>query len=348
VEQGVSIGLSSACCSFRKQREWVARTPSLVENFYLDHRQDERLPSRPGSLSRSPRPNRRGIFEKEDTMTKVKFRKSVQRALLLCLLCAASAISSPAQTFTSLASFNGTNGASPEGILVQGVDGNYYGTTYGGGASGDGTVFKITAAGTLTTLHSFNGTDGKEPQGGLVLATDGNLYGTTTYGGTYGYGTVFKITPAGALTSLYSFCGTASCSGLEYPYAGLVLDYFGNLYGTTFFGGEAGGVFRITTGGSLTVLFTFDSTNGSNPTSPLALDSVLGIYGTTLDGGASGKGTAFRLSGELLTTLASFDGTDGENPWGGWQTPTGTGHPCTGQLSVVVPAIATAAVARSS
>ena len=102
-------------------------------------------------------------------------------------ICAAAAIAS-AQAVTTLASFVITNGADPFTGLVQGPDGNFYGTTQAGGASanctnGCGTVFKITAAGTLTTLHSFDGTDGSGPEGGLVLATDGNFYGTTYAGG---------------------------------------------------------------------------------------------------------------------------------------------------------------------
>src|SRR5258708_3073127 len=102
-----------------------------------------------------------------------------------------------AQTFTSLVNFNGNNGANPlYAALVQGTDGNLYGTADAGGAHGQGTVFKITPAGALTTLHSFcaqsNCTDGSTPYAGLVLGTDGNFYGTTAYGGAHGDGAVFK------------------------------------------------------------------------------------------------------------------------------------------------------------
>src|SRR5579862_8557032 len=106
-------------------------------------------------------------------------------------LLVASAVTSPAQTFTSLFSFDGTTGGYPYYVyLVQGLDGNLYGTTFGGGANSEGTVFKITTAGTLTTLYNFcsqvSCTDGDQVAAGLVLATNGNFYGATTAGGAGG------------------------------------------------------------------------------------------------------------------------------------------------------------------
>ena len=129
---------------------------------------------------------------------------------VLALFCFATAISLSAQTLTTLHAFAGypTDGASPYAGLVQATDGNFYGTTYAGGTSGNcqggcGTVFRITPAGTLTTLHSFDWYDGASPTGALVQGNDGNFYGTTYGGGADPhYGTVFKITPAGALTTL--------------------------------------------------------------------------------------------------------------------------------------------------
>lgn len=95
--------------------------------------------------------------------------QSLRTPLISGLLLASFWATAQAQTFTSLASSNGTNGSNPKGALVQGLDGNFYGTTYGGGANGDGTVFKITPSGVLTSIHSFSGTDGKEPSAGLAL-----------------------------------------------------------------------------------------------------------------------------------------------------------------------------------
>ena len=112
----------------------------------------------------------------------------------------------PAGRLTSLHSFeSATNGANPNAGLVQATDGNFYGTTSGGGVNGHGTVFKITTSGRLTTLHSFDSTDGAAPIAGLVQATDGNFYGTTSEGGINGYGTVFKLNPARRLTTLHNF-----------------------------------------------------------------------------------------------------------------------------------------------
>ena len=160
-------------------------------------------------------------------------------ACIALVFCAAMAIASSAQSFTTLVNFDGTNGANPlgSGSLIQGIDGNLYGTTRGGGAYGDGTVFLITPAGTLTTLHSFcaqtNCPDGLNPEGGLVQAANGSFYGTTLSGGAYSDGTVFLITPAGALTTLYSFCALTNCTDGNGPGGALLQAANGNFYGTT-------------------------------------------------------------------------------------------------------------------
>jgi uncharacterized repeat protein (TIGR03803 family) len=135
----------------------------------------------------------------------------------------------PGGAFTPLHSFHGKDGSIPYGGLVQGNDGNLYGTTFVGGANGDGTVFKMTPGGTVTTLHSFNGTDGLNPNGGLVQATDGSFYGTAFGGGANGYGTLFKITPGGTLTTLHNFDGTDGA----HPYGSLLQATNGTFYGTT-------------------------------------------------------------------------------------------------------------------
>ncbi len=145
-------------------------------------------------------------------------------------------------SFTVLLTFRQSNGCTPVAPLIQGVDGNLYGTTTGGGAYFDGTVYKITKKGILTTLHSFSGSDGALPFGKLVEGTDGNFYGTTLGGGSgcpqsETCGTVFKITPSGTFTNLYVFCLQDGCPDGEEPYAGLDLGLDGAFYGTTYSGG---------------------------------------------------------------------------------------------------------------
>ncbi len=168
-------------------------------------------------------------------------------ACAVLLVCVATAIGLPAQTFNTLHSFDGTDGAGPEAALVQGTDGNWYGTTQVGGNYGDGgTIFKITPSGTLTTLYKFcpqypSCTDGDDLLAALVQASDGNFYGTTNEGGAYGYGTVFKITPSGTLTTLHSFCPHGyPCTDGELPVAALVQATDGVFYGTTWEGGTGG------------------------------------------------------------------------------------------------------------
>jgi uncharacterized repeat protein (TIGR03803 family) len=158
-------------------------------------------------------------------------------------LCATMVIALPAQTFTTLLSFDGTNGATPKAGLIQATNGGLYGTTQGHGADDGGTIFKITPSGTLTTLYNFCSesgcTDGRNPWTGLVQGTDGDFYGTTLYGGAYGNGTAFKITPSGTLTTLYSFCAQSQRTGGERPQAPLVQATNGDFYGTTNKGGTA-------------------------------------------------------------------------------------------------------------
>ena len=163
-----------------------------------------------------------------------------------------------------LYSFNGPDGGNPSAALVQGADGNFYGTTQYGGTYGEGTVFRMTTNGTLTTLLSFHYSNGAYPHAGLVQGADGNFYGTTASGGTYGDGTVFRMTTNGTLTTLASF--NYSVNGGS-PYAGLLQGTDGNFYGTTEDGGTYGDgtVFRMTTNGTLTTLVSFNYTNGAYP-----------------------------------------------------------------------------------
>jgi uncharacterized repeat protein (TIGR03803 family) len=259
---------------------------------------------------------------KRRNMNKLSLWKTIG---LVGVFWAAAVIASPAQTFTTLLSFNGTDGANPWfGSLLQGLDGNFYGTTYYGGANDYGTVFKITPGGTLRALHCFEGypTDGARPTGALVQATDGNFYGTTDNGGANcdslsGCGTVFKITPGGALTTLHSFDFTDGV----YPVAGLVQATDGNFYGTTVEGGAyygRGTVFKIAPGGTLTT-YSFDGTDGAFPYAGLVQATNGNLYGTTAGGGADDNyGTVFKITPDgTLTALRSFYGTYGANPFGG-------------------------------
>jgi uncharacterized repeat protein (TIGR03803 family) len=219
----------------------------------------------------------------------------------------------PNGTLTTLISFNSNNGAEPMAGLTLGNDGNFYGTTWQGGSSGDGTVFKMTTSGTLTTLVSFNGSNGAHPWAGLTLSSDGNFYGTTWQGGSSNYGTVFKVTMGGTLTTLVSFNGS---NGAQ-PMATLTLGNDGNFYGTTQEGGSSneGTVFKVTTGGTLTTLVAFNGTNGTNPEAALTLGSDGNFYGTTVYGGSSGDGTLFRVTTNCtLTTLVAFDQSNGAYP----------------------------------
>src|SRR5262249_29249133 len=143
----------------------------------------------------------------------------------------------PEGKLTTLYSFcaesNCTDGEAPLlNSLVQGSNGNFYGTTPTGGAHGFGTVFEITPKGKLTTLHSFDGNDGQVPYAGLVRGSNGHFYGTTYSGGAYSVGTIFEITPKGKLKTLHSFAGIDGGA----PFAGLVEGSNGNFYGTTYSG----------------------------------------------------------------------------------------------------------------
>jgi uncharacterized repeat protein (TIGR03803 family) len=237
---------------------------------------------------------------------------------------------SPDRTETVLHSFgaDGSDGFTPDAGLIIDANGNLYGTTFFGGVSGYyGTVFEISATGIETILYSFAGypkRDGANPSAGLVLDENGNLYGTTQSGGAYGYGTVFELSADGTETVLHSF----SSNGVDgiYPYAGLLRDAEGRLYGTTFQGGanNVGTAFEVETDGKERILHSFgaNSEDGIHPYAGLVADKHGNLYGTTAYGGANGSnfGTVFRLNarGEE-TILHSFaeNGTDGYQPFGG-------------------------------
>jgi uncharacterized repeat protein (TIGR03803 family) len=218
-----------------------------------------------------------------------------------------------------------TDGADPQAGLIQASDGNFYGTTAEGGTGGiAGTVFQITDQGVETVLHSFtgmvnfSGPDGVTPQSTLIYGGDGNLYGTTEYGGSNGAGTVFVVTPAGAVSVLYAFGGNSGINDVrdgENPGKGLMKGRDGNLYGVTQNGGayNYGTIFRITTGGAETVLYSFgaSTSDGLQPYAVLFEDNEGNLYGTTNAGGAYHSGTVFKFAAGVESLLHSFSGGSG-------------------------------------
>src|ERR1035438_8921410 len=258
-------------------------------------------------------------------------------ASIVYLLLAATPMAALAQTtITPVVTFNGANGATPVAALIQGTDGNFYGTTsFGGATSTNGTgsdasgaIFEITPSGTYTLLYSFTGgTDGSVPAGALYQGDDGNFYGTTSgNNGQNGSGTIFRFKPGtgttGTLTTLYTFTGAAD-GGV--PLAGLVEDSNGNFWGTTSVDGtgSAGTVFMINADHELTTVYPFCSspncTDGSTPADALIVGPDGNFYGTAANGGTSGFGTAFRITpAGALTTLHSFTGmgSEGGTPLG--------------------------------
>jgi uncharacterized repeat protein (TIGR03803 family) len=207
---------------------------------------------------------------------------------------------------TVLYSFQGgTDGWAPLGGLVRDKRGNLYGTAADGGAYGYGMVFKL-AGKAKTILYSFQGTpDGAYPATTLTQDSEGNLYGTTDGGGANGVGgTVFKLDPSGNETVLYSFCSELECADGESPRGSLLMEASGDLFGTTYFGGNvgAGTVFKVDTKGIETVLHSFcttpgDCPDGAYPEGGPAIDSTGNLYGTTTGGGVEGQpyGNVFKL-----------------------------------------------------
>ena len=221
----------------------------------------------------------------------------------------------PAGTSGCIFQFSGTDGGYPSSSLLQGPDGNFYGTTRFGGANNYGTVFRITPNGVRTVLRSFDSTDGAFPEAGLVQGADGGFYGTTLSGGTNGSGTLFRVTMAGDFSSWCPFTyGTP-----RYCRDNLVLGRDGKLYGSASYGAQNyyGAVFSLTTNGILNTLFTFGGTNGSYPRGLIQLANGE-LFGVTTYGGAFGYGTVFRLTTNgVFSLLYSFrQDTNGYYPGG--------------------------------
>ena len=227
-------------------------------------------------------------------------------------------------TITTLALFQGPNGQFPVGSVVLDNNGNLYGTTAGNGTSGttlthpDGTVFELpNGSSSITTLASFDGTNGAVPYGGLILDGNGNLYGTTT-GGTGGLGTtgtVFELPHGSSTITTVASLGADTGEG---PNGRLVSDGSGNLYGTTWYGGDytQGDLFEIASGSSsITRLASFTN----RPNVDLAIDGSGNLYGTTEGGGANNQGRIFELArgSSTISTLATFDADHGFYPLNG-------------------------------
>jgi uncharacterized repeat protein (TIGR03803 family) len=256
----------------------------------------------------------------------------LRRPILItyAFLALSSALAS-AQTFTKLVDFTNLNGADPfHTSLIQGLDGNLYGTTaYGGRFScppngGCGTVFSLTEDGKIIRNFSFNGIDGAYPFGGLIQTSNGALFGTTSSGGlSAAGGSVFEFTPSGKLVTIHSFCSQASCSDGDSPSASLLHARDGNLYGTTCQGGafNNGTVYKISPAGVFSSIHSFSGLDdGSCPYGPLMQGANGQIYGTASGGGSNQYGTVFTVAAAgSVKILYVFAGPpfDGAYPDGG-------------------------------
>jgi uncharacterized repeat protein (TIGR03803 family) len=227
-------------------------------------------------------------------------------------------------TIDVLASFDGSDGASPNGSLVADADGNLYGTTAEGGDQGEGTLFEwVESTGTITVLASFSGPNGAYPVAGVIADADGNLFGTTTEGGTADDGTLYEwVKNTASITVLTSFTGVNG----QNPTGELIQDGNGNLFGTAK-GTDAvqavnkyGTLFEwVKSSGTLAVLAVFDGTRAAHPTGTLAEDATGNLFGTTSDGGAYNTGTVFEWikSNGKIKILTVFNGRNGQFPEAG-------------------------------
>jgi uncharacterized repeat protein (TIGR03803 family) len=220
-----------------------------------------------------------------------------------------------------------TDGGNPAAGLVQGTDGNFYGTTSGDGPGSGGTVFQFIPGSGLNTLYSFPSghnpywyTNGDMPLSELTQGPDGNFYGTTYWGGTNSLGTIFRITTNGTFTTLYSF-GIPGYFGFigASPFSPLLLGKDGNFYGAANCSGNSangyGIIFKFTTNGAFTILHTFDLSDGSDPNG-LIQGSDGNLYGTAGGGTYPNyAGTVFEITTNgTFTNLYFFSGPDGDGP----------------------------------
>ena len=234
--------------------------------------------------------------------------KALRIILGMCLLVSTAV----GQTLTTLHNFCSPTNCSDGGLVnagvIQGKDGNFYGTTFKG-AAGYGTVYKITPSGTLTVLHTFTGkADGGNAYAGVIQASDGNLYGTTQLG------TIYRVTPTGSFKMLHKFSAGTQVN------AGLLQAKDGNFYGAT---ATLDTVFKMTPAGVVTTLHTFKGPDGANPLGTLIQASDGNFYGTTQYGGTSsncagGCGTVYKITpAGVFTSIASFSFANGSVLWAG-------------------------------
>jgi uncharacterized repeat protein (TIGR03803 family) len=277
----------------------------------------------------------------QTTKFSVVFTATLAFFTLAPLLTSAHAVG---QTEKVLFSFQGKS--SPAGHLIFDAAGNLYGTTGEGGAYGDGSVFELSpmpdGGWTEQVLHSFNSADGRYPYANLIFDAAGNLYGTTLYGGTHANGTVFELSPEVGGGWREKVLHDFSASGTEgaTPFGNLIFDSAGNLYGTTYSGGDVecvtnnggpcGTVFELSPARAgdwiLKVLHRFKGTDGAYPVAGLTFDAAGNLYGTTSGGGPdllNQFGTVFELSPtasgnwteRLLHSFRTID--DGNQPFAG-------------------------------
>lgn len=252
--------------------------------------------------------------------------RTLLRWVAPCLVVFACALPAAAQTVTDsvIYAYSAASvSTNPNGPLIQGGDGNLYGTTQGGGGADLGSVWKMSTSGVLTTLYLFTGAaDGANPGTPLYEGGDGNFYGTTGGGllasivGGNG-GSVFQISPAGGTPiNLYTFNGSdAGVNGIN-PFSGLIEGTNGLYYGTTAFGGanSAGTVFTVSPTSALTVLAAFPANSAVD--SPPVQGSDGNFYGVMAGGGTAGHGAAYQVTPSgTLNVLYNFQGTgDGAGP----------------------------------
>ena len=229
-------------------------------------------------------------------------------------------------TLATLHTFVGTDGANPGATLVADANGNLYGTTSQGGSFGAGTVFKLAPPATLggtwteSVLYNFTGgVDGAHPYAGLAQDSTGHFYGTTNRGGVFNFGTVFRLDKLGNEVVLHSFRGSPYGA---YPYAAVILNSAGSLYGTTNGGGafNSGTVFRLAAMHTESVVHSFNgTTDGAYPSSALSLDPAGNLFGTANQGGSGQEGTIFKLTNKgHFSVLHTFKGIlQGANPAAG-------------------------------